>query len=53
MDQENDKLLLYLLFELTQKLLYAVNGNLLTGHDVVKKCKKKLIEGHFLVNHGG
>jgi hypothetical protein len=38
--KKNDKLPLYMPFKLRQKLMYAVHGDLLTGHDKVKKCKE-------------
>jgi hypothetical protein len=36
LDKKDDKLFLYVLFVLRQKLLYAVHGDLLTGHDGVQ-----------------
>ncbi len=44
MDKKNYKLLLYLSFELGQQLLFAVHGDLQTGHVVVQKCKERLME---------
>jgi hypothetical protein len=49
LDQENDKLLLYVRFELRQKLLMAAHVDL-TGHGGVKKCKEKLMECYFWLN---
>ncbi len=45
--KKNDKLLLYVHFILRQRLLFALHGDLLTGHDGVKKCKERLMECYF------
>jgi hypothetical protein len=42
--ENNDKLLLYVPFELRQSLLFAVHRYLLTSHDRVRKCKERLME---------
>ena len=48
--KKNAKLLLYVPFELRQRLLYAVHGDLMTGHDGVAKCKERLMECYFWLN---
>ena len=48
--RKNDKLLLYVPFKLRQKLLYAVHGDLLTGHNGVQKCKERLQECYYWLN---
>jgi hypothetical protein len=52
MDQENDQLLFYILFELRQQVLLAIHVDLLAGHDGDKKCKEKLMESYFWLNIG-
>jgi hypothetical protein len=45
--KKNDKQLIYVPFELRKNYLFAVQGELLTGHDGVKKCKESLMECYF------
>jgi hypothetical protein len=48
--EKSDKLLLYVPFEIRQRLLFVVHGDLLMGHSWVKKFKERLMECYFWLN---
>ena len=47
---KDEKHLLYVPFASRQNLLYAVHGDLLTGHDEVQKCRERLQNCYFWLN---
>ncbi len=48
--KKDGKRLIYVPYAMRKTLLFAVHGDLLTGHDGVQKCKQRLQECYFWLN---
>ena len=50
MDHKNDKLVIYVPYSHRYELMTIAHGDLMVGHDGVKKCKERLTAHYFLLD---